>query len=53
MLPKIKAYIKSYDGQTRSMYFLIRDHDLLEKYNIVWDKFCAMIKKKFDNKPVY
>ena len=25
-------------GQTKWMYFLIEDDDLLEKYNISWDK---------------
>ena len=32
MLAKTSAYVKSYDGQTRWMYFLIEDDDLLEKY---------------------
>ena len=35
MLPKTSAYVKSYDGQTKWMYFLIEDDDLLEKYNII------------------
>ena len=33
MLPKMKAYVKSYDGQTKWMYFLIEDDDLLAKEN--------------------
>ena len=41
MLPKTIAYAKSYDGQTQWMYFLIRDDDLLEKYNTIWDKISA------------
>ena len=45
MLPKTSAYAKSYDGQTKWMYFLIEDDDLLEKYNSIWDKVCANIKK--------
>ena len=28
MLPKTSAYVKSYDGQTKWMYFLIEDDDL-------------------------
>ena len=28
MLPKMNAYVKSYDGQTKWMYFLIEDDDL-------------------------
>ena len=35
------------------MYFLVKNDDLLEKYNIIWDKVSAGIKKKFDSKPVY
>ena len=29
------------------MYFLIKDHDLLKKYNITWAKVSADIKKEF------
>ena len=32
MLPKTSAYVKSYDGQTKWMYYLIEDDD------IIWDK---------------
>ena len=53
MLPKTSAYVKSYDGQTKWMYFLIEDDDLLEKYNTIWDKVSADINKEFDNEPVY
>ena len=49
----IKRISKSYDGQTKWMYFLIEDDDLLEKYNTIWDKVSADIKKKFDSKPAY
>ena len=35
------------------MYFFIEDDDLLEKYNTVWDKLSANIKKKLDSEPVY
>ena len=52
-LPKTSAYVKSYDGQIKWMYFLIEDDDLSEKYNIVWDKVSTDIKKEFDSEPVY
>ena len=45
MLPKTTVYVKSYDGQTKWMYFLIKDNDLLEKYNTNWDKVSADIKE--------
>ena len=35
------------------MYFLTENDDLLEKYNAIWDKVSADIKKEFDSKPVY
>ena len=53
MLPKTSAYVKFYDGQTKSMYFLIKYDGFLEKYNTIWDKISADIKKKFDSEPVY
>ena len=53
MLPKTSAYVKNYDGQTKLMYFFIKDDDLLEKYNTIWDKVSADIKKQFDSEPAY
>ena len=44
MLPKTSAYVESYSGQTKRMYFLIEDDDLLKKYNNIWDKVSADIK---------
>ena len=45
MLPKTSTYVKGYDGQTKWMYFLIEDDELLEKYNTIWNKVSADIKK--------
>ena len=53
MLPKTSAYVKSYDGQTKWMYFLFKDDDLLEKYNTIWNKVSADIKNQFGSEPVY
>ena len=54
MLPKTRTYAKSCDGQTKQMHFLIKDDDLVEKYNTIWDKVIADIKKEFlDSNPVY
>ena len=35
------------------MYFLIEDDNLLEKYNIIWDKVSIDIEKECDSEPVY
>ena len=53
MLPKTSAYVKSCDCQNKWMYFLIKDYGLLGKYNTIWDKVNADIKKEFDREPVY
>ena len=52
MLPETNANVKSYDGKIKSMYFLIEDDDLLEKYNTIWGKVSVNIKKEFDSEPV-
>ena len=43
MLHKTSTYVKSDVGQTKWMYFLIEDDDLLETYNTIWDKVNADI----------
>ena len=53
MLPKSSTYVKSYYGQTKWMYFLIEDDDLLEKYNTIWDIVSADVKKEFGSKTAY
>ena len=52
VLPKTSTYIKRYDGQTKLMYFLIENNNLLEKYKTIWDKVGANMKK-IDSEPVY
>ena len=42
-----------YDGQTKWMCLLTEDDNLLEKYNTIWDRVSANIKKEFDSEPVY
>ena len=45
MLPEPSVYVKHYDGQTKLMYFLIEDNDLLEKYNTIWIKSAPVQKR--------
>ena len=45
MLPKTSAFVKGYDGQAKWMYFLIKDDDLLEKYNTIGAKSVLLSKK--------
>ena len=52
MLPKTSAYVKIYDWQTKWIYFLIEDY-LLKKFNTIWDKIIADIKKECDSEHFY
>ena len=45
MLPETSSYVKSYHGQTKLMYFLVEDDDLLEKHNIIGIKSVLVLKK--------
>ena len=53
MLPEASSYTKRHDGQTKWIYSLIENYDLLEKYNTIWDKVSADIRKEFDSETVY
>ena len=52
MLPKIRAYGRDFD-KTKKYVFLIKNNELLEKYNKVWDKANNNIKKGSDSELVY
>ena len=41
------------DGQTRWMHFLIKDDDLLEKYNTILDKVSINMKIESDSERIY
>ena len=53
MLPKANASAKSYAGQTKWIYFSIENNYLLKKYNTIWDKASAYIKKESGSESVY
>ena len=44
MLSKTSAYLKSYNGETKCMWFMIEDNELLKKHNISIK--LAKVKKK-------
>ena len=48
----MRAYRRDFD-ETKYISFLIKDDELLEKYNEIWEKVRNSIKKEFDSKPVY
>ena len=44
--------VRKFDGNT-TMSFKISDKHLLKKYNQIWKRVEKLLKKEFDNKPVY
>ena len=46
------AYRNDFD-ETKYISFLIKDNELLEKYNETWEKVKNSFKKEFDSEPVY
>ena len=51
-LTKMSAYRKEFD-ETKYISFLIKDNELLEKYNEIWEKARNSLKKEFDSEPLY
>ena len=47
----MSAYRRDLD-ETKYMSFLVKDNQLLEKYNEIWEKVSNSIKKEFDSEPV-
>ena len=52
LLTKMSAYRKGFN-KTKYMSFFIKDDELLEKYNEIWENGKTIIKKEFDSEPIY
>ena len=53
MLPKTSTSVKSYDGKTKWIYCFIKDVELLETYNDIWNNVSYSIKKELDFEPIH
>ena len=49
LFPKMTGYRKHFD-ETKCIRFLIKDDELLEKYNKIWDQVSNIIEKKYLSK---
>ena len=47
------GYIKYFENGRKNMSFVIKDDDVLDKYNEIWDKIKRKLKVKFHSMPVY
>ena len=52
-LPQMTGYIKYFKNGGKNWSFIIKDDDMLDKCNEVWDKIKEKLKIKFHSKPVY
>ena len=53
ILPQMTGYIKYFENGGKNMSFVIKDNDVPDKYNEIWDKIKKEACIKFHSMPVY
>ena len=53
MLPQMSGYIKYFENGGKSMSFMFKNDDMLDKYNEIWDKIKETLNVKFHSMSVY
>ena len=53
ILPQMSGYIKYFENGGKNMSFMIKNDDVLDKYNEIWNKIKNTLNKKFHSMPVY
>ena len=53
ILPQMSGYIKYFEYGSPNMSFLIKDDEVGEKYEQIWDVIKNKLKIKFHSEPVY
>ena len=53
ILRQMNGYIKYFESGGKNMSFLIKDDEVLDKYNKIWDVIKKKIGIKFHSKPSY
>ena len=53
ILPQMSRYIKYFENGSKNMSFLIKDDEVWDKYNKIWDVFKYKLNIKFHSEPVY
>ena len=53
ILPQMTRYIKYFENGGKNMSFVIKDDDVLDKYNEIWDKIKETLSIKFHSMSVY
>ena len=53
ILSQMTGYIKYFENRGKNMSFVIKDDDVLDKYNEIWDKIKETLSIKFHSMHVY
>ena len=53
ILPQMSGYIKYFENSGKNMSFIVKDDNVLDKYNKIWDKIKEKANPKFHSIPVY
>ena len=53
ILPQMSGYIKYFENGGKNMSFMVKDDNVLDKYNKIWDKIKEKLNITFHSMPVY
>ena len=53
ILPQMSRYIKYFENGGKNMYFMIKDDNVLDKYNKIWNKIKEKLNIKLHSMSVY
>ena len=53
ILPQMSGYIKYFENGGKNMSFLIKDDEVWEKYESIWDVIKNKLNIKFHSEPIY
>ena len=53
ILPQMNRYVKHFGNGSKNMSFFIRDNEVLDKYNEIWDVIKNKLGIKFHSEPIY
>ena len=53
ILLQMSGYMKYFENSSKNMSFLIKDNEVWDKYNKIWNVIKNKLKIKFHNGPVY
>ena len=53
ILPQMSGYIKYFENGGENMSYLIKDDEVWEKYEQIWDEIKNKLSVKFHSEPIY